>query len=151
MKLWGGRFTKEEDQAVHAFNESLSFDRRLYRQDITGSIAHAKMLAKQGIVTAEDRDAIVAGLEGILKEIEDGTDRRGRKASSHGAQPQRPGGSGYEALLPGAGRRDQRTGEGAGAGPSPHHGREPGDLHAGLHPSAEGPAGDACPSYGGVF
>ncbi len=73
MKLWGGRFTKEEDQAVHAFNESLSFDRRLYRQDITGSIAHAKMLAKQGIVTAEDRDAIVAGLEGILKEIEDGT------------------------------------------------------------------------------
>ena len=72
MKLWGGRFTKEEDQAVHEFNESLSFDRRLYRHDIMGSIAHVKMLAKQGIVSEEDRDAIIAGLEGILKDIEEG-------------------------------------------------------------------------------
>ena len=72
MKLWGGRFTKEEDQAVHAFNESLSFDRRLYRHDIAGSIAHVKMLAKQGIVTDADRDAIIAGLEGILADLEAG-------------------------------------------------------------------------------
>ncbi len=72
MKLWGGRFTKEENQAVHEFNESLSFDRRLYRHDIMGSIAHVKMLAKQGIVSEEDRDAIIAGLEGILKDIEEG-------------------------------------------------------------------------------
>ena len=72
MKLWGGRFTKEEDQAVHEFNESLSFDRRLYRHDIMGSIAHVKMLTKQGIVSEEDRDAIIAGLEGILKDIEEG-------------------------------------------------------------------------------
>ena len=56
MKLWGGRFTKEEDQLVHEFNESLSFDRRLYRQDIEGSIAHVTMLARQGIVTEEDRE-----------------------------------------------------------------------------------------------
>ncbi len=72
MKLWGGRFTKEENQAVHEFNESLSFDRRLYRHDIMGSIAHVKMLAKQGIVSEEDRDAVIAGLEGILKDIEEG-------------------------------------------------------------------------------
>ena len=50
MKLWGGRFTKEENQLVHNFNESLSFDRRFYRQDIEGSIAHVTMLEKQGIV-----------------------------------------------------------------------------------------------------
>ena len=49
MKLWGGRFTKETDDLVFNFNESLSFDRKLYKQDITGSIAHAKMLGKQGI------------------------------------------------------------------------------------------------------
>lgn len=72
MKLWGGRFTKAEDKLVHRFNESLSFDRRLYRQDIQGSIAHAAMLAKQGIVSDEDRDAIINGLKGILADIESG-------------------------------------------------------------------------------
>ncbi len=72
MKLWGGRFTKEENAAVHSFNESLSFDRRLYRQDIAGSIAHVKMLAKQGIVSEADRDAIIEGLTGILADIESG-------------------------------------------------------------------------------
>ena len=55
MKLWGGRFTKEENQLVHNFNESLSFDQKFYHQDIQGSIAHVTMLAKQGIVSEEDR------------------------------------------------------------------------------------------------
>lgn len=73
MKLWGGRFTKEENQLVHEFNESLSFDQRLYRQDIQGSIAHVTMLAKQKIVTEEERDAIISGLEGILRDIENGS------------------------------------------------------------------------------
>ncbi len=72
MKLWGGRFTKEENQLVHNFNESLSFDQRLYRQDIEGSIAHVTMLARQGIVTEEDREAIVNGLSGILSDVEAG-------------------------------------------------------------------------------
>ena len=54
MKLWGGRFTKEENQLVHNFNESLSFDQKFYHQDIQGSIAHVTMLAKQGIVSEED-------------------------------------------------------------------------------------------------
>ena len=49
MKLWGGRFTKEENQLVHNFNESLSFDQKFYEQDIRGSLAHAAMLARQGI------------------------------------------------------------------------------------------------------
>lgn len=72
MKLWGGRFTKEENQLVHNFNESLSFDQKLYQQDIRGSIAHVTMLAKQGIVSGEDKDKILAGLKGILADIEAG-------------------------------------------------------------------------------
>ena len=72
MKLWGGRFTKEENQLVHNFNESLSFDRKFYHQDIQGSIAHVTMLAKQGIVSEEDRKAIIDGLNSILADIESG-------------------------------------------------------------------------------
>lgn len=72
MKLWGGRFTKETNQLVHNFNESLSFDQKFYRQDIEGSIAHVTMLAKQGILSREDKEAIVRGLKGILKDIEEG-------------------------------------------------------------------------------
>ena len=72
MKLWGGRFTMEENQLVHNFNESLSFDQKFYHQDIQGSIAHVTMLAKQGIVSEEDREAIIGGLKGILADIESG-------------------------------------------------------------------------------
>lgn len=72
MKLWGGRFTKETNQLAHDFNASLSFDRRFYKQDIDGSIAHVNMLAKQGIVTSEERFAILNGLEGIKSDIENG-------------------------------------------------------------------------------
>ena len=73
MKLWGGRFTKETNQLVHSFNESLSFDRRLYKQDITGSIAHVTMLSKQLILTVEEKDRIIAGLTAILEDLEAGT------------------------------------------------------------------------------
>ncbi|MFR9150183.1 MAG: argininosuccinate lyase [Hungatella sp.] len=72
MKLWGGRFTKETNQLVHNFNASLFFDQKFYHQDIEGSIAHVKMLAKQGILTTEDRDAIIEGLEGIRRDLESG-------------------------------------------------------------------------------
>ena len=72
MKLWGGRFTKEENQLVHNFNESLSFDQKFYRQDIEGSIAHVTMLAKQGIVSEEDREVILGGLRGILADLDSG-------------------------------------------------------------------------------
>jgi argininosuccinate lyase len=73
MKLWGGRFTKETNQLVHNFNASISFDQKFYHQDIEGSIAHVKMLAKQGILTEEDRDLIVNGLEGIRTDLENGS------------------------------------------------------------------------------
>ena len=71
-QLWGGRFTKETDKLVYNFNASISFDQKFYRQDIRGSIAHVKMLAKQGILTEADRDAIVAGLEGIREDLDSG-------------------------------------------------------------------------------
>lgn len=72
MKLWGGRFTKETNQLVHNFNASISFDQKFYKQDIRGSIAHVTMLAKQGIISLEDRDTIIKGLESILSDIEKG-------------------------------------------------------------------------------
>jgi argininosuccinate lyase len=72
MKLWGGRFTKETNKLVESFNESLSFDHRFYKQDIRGSIAHVKMLAKQNILTDDERDKIIEGLNSIEKDIESG-------------------------------------------------------------------------------
>jgi argininosuccinate lyase len=72
-KLWGGRFSGPTHKLVDAFNASIEFDRRLYREDIACSIAHARMLAAQGIITADDRDGIVDGLEAIRAEIEAGT------------------------------------------------------------------------------
>ena len=64
-QLWGGRFTKETDNKVFDFNASIRFDKNLFVQDIEGSIAHAVMLGKQGILTLEEKDAIVKGLAGI--------------------------------------------------------------------------------------
>ena len=72
MKLWGGRFTKETDAAVNAFNASLPFDRRLYEQDIRGSIAHVTMLAAQGILTHDEKLQIITGLNGILEDLASG-------------------------------------------------------------------------------
>ena len=71
-KLWGGRFQKNTDQQVDDFNSSIRFDQRMYRQDIRGSIAHARMLGKQGIIPKEDSEKIIAGLQGILEDIEAG-------------------------------------------------------------------------------
>ncbi|MDE7318995.1 MAG: argininosuccinate lyase, partial [Lachnospiraceae bacterium] len=58
-QLWGGRFTKETDQLVYRFNASITFDRKFYKQDMEGSMAHVRMLAKQGILTEEERDRIL--------------------------------------------------------------------------------------------
>ena len=71
-QLWGGRFTKETDQLVYNFNASISFDQKFFRQDIEGSIAHVIMLAKQGILTKEEKDAILKGLTGIREDVEAG-------------------------------------------------------------------------------
>ena len=72
-QLWGGRFTKETDKLVYNFNASISFDQKFYRQDIRGSIAHVTMLAASGILTNDERDQIIEGLNGILRDVENGT------------------------------------------------------------------------------
>ena len=71
-QLWGGRFTKETDKLVYNFNASISFDRRFFGQDIEGSIAHVVMLAKQGILTKDEKDVILKGLTGIRKDVDEG-------------------------------------------------------------------------------
>ena len=71
MKLWAGRFQKETDTLVNDFNSSISFDVRMYRQDIQGSIAHATMLGEQGVITREESLDIIQGLQAILQDIED--------------------------------------------------------------------------------
>ena len=71
-QLWGGRFTKETDMLVYNFNASISFDRKFFAQDIEGSIAHVVMLAKQGILTKDEKDSILKGLTGIRQDVEDG-------------------------------------------------------------------------------
>ena len=70
--MWGGRFSKTTDERINEFQASITFDRRMYQEDIAGSIAHAKMLAKCGILSEKDRDAIVHGLQDIRAKIEAG-------------------------------------------------------------------------------
>lgn len=70
--MWGGRFSKTTDERINEFQASIAFDRRMYQEDIAGSIAHAKMLAKCGILSEKDRDAIVHGLQDIRAKIEAG-------------------------------------------------------------------------------
>ena len=72
MQLWKGRFEKELDPKTNDFNSSISFDSRMFKEDIEGSIAHATMLAAQGIITSEDLGDIVEGLKNIMSEIESG-------------------------------------------------------------------------------
>ena len=72
MKLWGGRFKEGESKLMEDFNSSLSFDKRLYKEDIVGSKAHVKMLSKCGIVTAAEGELILVGLDIILAKIEQG-------------------------------------------------------------------------------
>ena len=71
-QLWGGRFTKQTDQLVFDFNASITFDKRLFHEDVTGSIVHATMLAKQGILTEEEKKSIIEGLTGILEDVDAG-------------------------------------------------------------------------------
>ncbi|MFD1327993.1 argininosuccinate lyase [Mycoplana ramosa] len=78
-QMWGGRFASGPDAIMEEINASIDFDKKLYAQDIRGSIAHATMLAHQGIISAEDKNKIVAGLETVLKEIESGAFEFSRK------------------------------------------------------------------------
>ena len=84
MKLWKGRFSKAATSSADEFNASIEFDQRLYKEDITGSIAHAKMLAKQGIIPQEDADLIVKTLKEILPQAEEEPEKSAEGASAEG-------------------------------------------------------------------
>jgi argininosuccinate lyase len=71
-KLWGSRFGADLDPALHRFTASFPFDRRLVRHDLVGSLAHARMLAEAGILTGDDARAVLEGLAGILRDVEEG-------------------------------------------------------------------------------
>ncbi|MBO6282481.1 MAG: argininosuccinate lyase, partial [Pseudobutyrivibrio sp.] len=72
-QLWGGRFTKSTDQMVYDFNASISFDKKLFEQDVRGSRAHVKMLAAVGVITEGERDEILKGLDSIETDVNAGT------------------------------------------------------------------------------
>ena len=72
-QLWGGRFTKDTDRDVYLFNASIGYDKRLYSEDIKGSMVHARMLAKQGIITKDELEDIIKGLNTIMEQLEDGS------------------------------------------------------------------------------
>ena len=84
MKLWKGRFSKAATSSADEFNASIEFDQRLYREDITGSIAHARMLGKQGIITPDESLLIVETLQDILKDIEEGKVESARSSTRQG-------------------------------------------------------------------
>ena len=87
-KMWAGVTAGKTDRLADDFNSSIRFDSRMARQDITGSIAHAAMLAAKGIISEADCDALTEGLAGILEDLESKT--------PHCPQPERPGGAGPE-------------------------------------------------------
>ena len=71
-QLWGGRFTKETDKLVYNFNASIGFDQKFFHQDVQGSKAHVTMLAKQGILTGDEKNQIIAGLDSIVADVDAG-------------------------------------------------------------------------------
>ncbi len=166
-QLWGGRFTKETDRLVYQFNASISFDQRLYRQDAEGSMAHVRMLKKQGILTEEEQNQILQGLQEILADVESGkltiTDEYedihsfmeanliDRIGDAGKKLPQRSGGAGYASLHKGRGSKDRWALAGSFKSAAWDYGETHGDHHAGLHASAESTAYYTGSSYGGLF
>ena len=129
MKLWAGRFQKETDTLVNDFNSSIQFDARLYKQDIAGSIAHAQMLGKQGIIEGHEVEEIVTGLKAILEDIEadkvefsvDNEDIHMNIETLltqriHRPVPERPGGGGHPAVCEAGDSRHHRPDPKPGAG-----------------------------------
>ena len=171
-QLWGGRFTKKTDQMVYDFNASIGFDRRLYRQDIEGSMAHVKMLAKQKILTEEERDRILQGLSGILADVEDGSlpitkeyedihsfveanliDRIGDagKKLHTGRSRNDQVALDMKLYVRRGGPEDGRAFDGSSKSDSAYYGGKPGYDHARIHSSSESTADHTGTSHGCVL
>ena len=158
-QLWGGRFTKETDKLVYNFNASISFDKRFYRQDIRGSIAHVTMLAKQGILTEEEKEQIIDGLNGILRDVENGslpiTDEYEDIHSFVEANLTARIGDAGKKLHTGRSRNDQvaldmKLTRAAGSAPDIDE-RKYRDIYAGIHSSPEGAADHTGAPHGSLF
>ena len=169
MKLWAGRFQKQTDELVNDFNASISFDQRLYKQDITGSMAHAQMLCDCGILTAQDNEKIQAGARrsfwrrsrratvdvyrrqrGYPHERRDAADRenrRRRQAPAYGKKPERSGRARFPAV-PARGnfQRDRKASAVGERSCAKRRRRIPEDRHARLYAFAKGAADYLCPA-----
>ena len=168
-QLWGGRFTKETDQLVYNFNASISFDQKFYKQDIEGSIAHVRMLGKQGILTQEEMQTIVSCLQEILADVESGklaitSEYEDIHSFVEANLIDRLGDTGKK-LHTGRSRNDQvaldmrlytrqqvlETDGTAAAGTASHYERKYADDYARIYPFAESAADHTRTSYGGVL
>ncbi len=170
-KMWGGRFSSGPDAIMEAINASIDFDRKLYAQDIAGSKAHAAMLARQNIISAEDATSIIEGLNTILSEIERGefvfsaqarrhshecrgapcrTHRPGGRPAAHRPFAQRPGGAGFPPLGEAGGAARKIPDARADRGVSRQGGGACGNRDARLHPSADRAARHLRPSLHGL-
>ena len=162
-KMWGGRFASGPAAIMEKINTSIDFDWHLYRQDIAASKAHAEMLAKQGIIAADDARRIAQGLDTILSEIGSGkfkfkraarrhsyerrgaarrADRPGRRAAAHRALAQRSGRDRFPAVGADADRRHRRAARRLPAGAGREGAGACGHGDARLHASADRAAGD---------
>ena len=164
-QLWGGRFTKETDQSVYKFNASIEFDKRLYAQDIKGSIAHVMMLARKGIINETEKEKIITGLTGIMEDVTEGrlkiTDQYEDIHSfvesvlieriGNAGKKLHTGRSRNEAVRAGRASSDRQTYRGAFVCRSWNHRRKSRNLYAGFHTSSESTAHYACTSYGRLF
>ena len=153
-QLWGGRFTKETDQLVYNFNASITFDKRFYKQDIKGSLAHVAMLAKQGILTEEEKEQITDGLNGILADVESGKLEISDKYEDIHSFVEatlidriiR-----YEAFHQRRDPRDRRPGKGTSGSDPSRDGGKCRDIHAWIHTPSESAADHTGPPHGSIF
>ena len=139
-QLWGGRFTKETDQLVYRFNASIAFDRKFYKQDIEGSIAHVGMLGRQGILTREEAGQMLRELQRILSQLEDGTLEISDQYEDI-----------HSFVYPYGSRSDGRSVKGIAGDDLNDYESAYGDDYARLYPSAKSAAGNAGASYGRIF
>ena len=154
-QLWGGRFTKETDKLVYDFNASINFDKRLFEQDIEGSIAHVVMLEKQGILTCEEKDQIVKGLTQIREDVRDGkltitSEYEDIHSFVEANLIDRIGDAGKK-MHTGRSRNDQVAFKGDSDNSPYDYGDESSHLYAGFYPFTEGTADHAGPSYGSLL
>ena len=147
MKLWAGRLTGQVDERLNALNASIGFDSRMYREDIMGSIAHAKMLGAQRIIPIEDAEQIVEGLKSILEDIDAGR----VEFSVHGPQPERSGRHAPQTIYDPNARRDDWEADAALQYACGHRGGKYGYYHDSVYAFAKGAADDARTLYDGIF